>query len=96
MCNLINSCSSRRGFCPSYDNAGYFHPGRDIIFTRQNATHDRLELSYLVIGIAYSRDDRAKIRLGLGLRVGILGVVRVWVRVRVSIRVRVGVELLRG
>ena len=35
--------------------------------------YDRLELSYLV-------------GLGLGLRVGILGVVRVWV----SIRVRVG------
>ena len=34
--------------------------------------------------------------LGLGLRVGVLGVVRVWVRVRVSIRVRVGVELVRG
>ena len=29
--------------------------------------------------------------LGLGLRVGVLGVVRVWVRVMVSIRVRVGV-----
>ena len=34
--------------------------------------------------------------LGLGLRVGVLGVVRVWVRVRVSIRVRVGVALVRG
>ena len=34
--------------------------------------------------------------LGLGLRVGVLGVVRVWVRVRTSIRVRVGVALVRG
>ena len=34
--------------------------------------------------------------LGLGLRVGVLGVVSVWVRVRVSIRVRVGAALVRG
>ena len=33
---------------------------------------------------------------GLGLRVGVLGVVRVWIRVMVSIRVRVGVALVRG
>ena len=32
--------------------------------------------------------------LGLGLRVGVLGVVRIWVRV--SERVRVGVSLVRG
>ena len=55
-------------------------PGRDITFTRQNATYDRC----ILFG-----------GLGLGLRVVVLGVVRVWVRVRVSIRVRVGVALVR-
>ena len=33
---------------------------------------------------------------GLGLRVGVLGLVRVWVRVRVSIRISVGVALVRS
>ena len=30
------------------------------------------------------------------MRVGVLGLVRVWVRVRIRIRVRVGAALVRG
>ena len=40
------------------------------------------------------RPHRTSLFSGLGLRVGVLGVVMVWVRV--SIRVRVGVAIVRG
>ena len=57
-------------------------PHGDITFTHQKAIRP-------LITILFGG-------LGLWLRVGILGVVRVWVRVRVSIRVRLGGSVSKG